>query len=33
MTYDLFNDILEDSNPTHYEIKEETVGEDALKEI
>lgn len=33
MTYDLFNDILEDSDPTHYEIKEETVDSEYVELI
>lgn len=33
MTSDVFNDILEDSNPTHYEIKEETVDSEYVELI
>ena len=33
MTYDLFNDILEDSDTTHYEIKEETVDSEYVELI
>lgn len=33
MTYDVFNDILEDSNTTHYEIKEETVDSEYVELI
>lgn len=33
MTPEVFNDILEDSNPTHYEIKEETVDSEYVELI
>ena len=33
MTSDVFNDILEDSNPTHYEIKEETIDSEYVELI
>ena len=33
MTSDVFNDILEDNNPTYYEIKEETVDSEYVELI